>query len=190
MKIKAVFLDRDGVINQYPGDFKYVTSPEEFHLLPGAGQAINKLNAAGFKVFVVSNQAGVGKGIYSQGTLDAITCGMEELLKKDGAVIDQVYYCTHTNEANCNCRKPKNGLVHMAVARMANYGKQLDLSKSYFVGDTIRDIETGKSSGVKTILVFSGKEKQDNKPNWHIQPDFTALDLPKAVEIILKEGAK
>jgi len=189
--MNAVFLDRDGVINEYPGDFKYVTSWEEFRFLPEVGAALKRLTSRRFKLFVISNQAGVGKGEYSQNTLDLITENMRGELKKQGVEISGVYYCTHRADDNCGCRKPKAGLIEMAVADAKSKGEFLNLNKSYFVGDSIGDIEAGKSMGLKTILVFSGKEKAQNKADWQPVPDFTVLDLAQAADLILKqEGAK
>ncbi|MBM3245242.1 MAG: HAD-IIIA family hydrolase [Candidatus Omnitrophica bacterium] len=184
--MKAVFLDRDGVINMYPGDFKYVTGWEEFHFIPGVEQALKKLSESGIKLFVISNQAGVSKGLYSKGTLDLITENMLAVLKKSGVTIAGVYYCTHQEAEDCSCRKPKAGLVHKAVSDARAKEMNIDIKNSYFVGDTIRDVEAGKVSGLKTILVFTGKERPENKDKWRITPDFTANTLSDAAEIILK----
>ena len=185
--MKAVFLDRDGVINEYPGDFKYVTSLEQFRLLPGVGQALKRLDDSGFKLYIVSNQAGVGKGEYPQKTLDLITQNMLEELKKSGVNISGISYCIHRPEENCSCRKPKAGMIHSVIEQVKTKGEKLDIGKSFFIGDTIRDVETGRSVGLKTILVFSGKEKPENKSNWQHKPDFTASDLSEAVNIIIKK---
>lgn len=182
--MKIVFLDRDGVINKYPGDFKYVTRLEDFCLLPGVGLAIKKLNDAGFEIFVASNQAGVSKGAYTQETLDLITKTMLNELKKSGANIKKVHYCTHKQEDNCLCRKPKTGLIDQAVKLLKEEGKNIDFNKSYFIGDTERDIITGKSAGLKTILVLTGKEKSSELSGWKVKPDIIALDLSQAVELI------
>ena len=187
--MKVVFLDRDGVINEYPGDFEYVKSWEEFHFLPGVIGALKAINDKGYKIFIISNQAGVGKGIYSQGNLDLITHNMLRELAKDGVEIAGVYYCTHRKEDNCSCRKPKTGLLDLVIQKAKESGGEIDLEKSFFIGDTIRDIQVGKAVGLKTILVFSGKEKQENSSFWGTAPDFTAGDLPKAVEkYISKNG--
>lgn len=180
--MKVIFLDRDGVINRYPGDTKYVTTWEEFKFLPGVKLSIAKLSKNKFKIFVISNQAGVGKGIFSQEALDEITKKMLEEFRKAGGKIKAVYYCTHRQEENCSCRKPKAGLIDIVK-------KKYSLSRlgdSFFIGDTTQDIETGKRAGLKTILVFSGKEKPENKNNWQTHPDFTAADLSEAVDLILK----
>lgn len=182
--MQVVFLDRDGVINAYPGDRNYVTSWEEFNFLPGVKSALTKLTESGLKIFIISNQAGVGKGLFSQENLDVITQNMLKGLGSD-VLISGVYYCTHRKEDDCSCRKPKTGLVDMAIAKLHASGSQPSLKNSFFVGDTINDVITGSNAGLKTILLFSGKERIENKGTWQRMPDFTALNLPEAVEIIL-----
>ena len=184
--VKAVFLDRDGVINAYPGDLKYVTTWQDFHFLPGVKEALSKLTDSGYKIFIISNQAGVSKGVYTQETLDLITQNMLAELGKYGIEISGVYYCIHKPEDNCSCRKPKSGLVKKAIAELKSEGLDIELAGSFFIGDAIRDIETGKAAGLKTILVFSGKEKPENKNNWQGLPDLTARDLFAAVDIIIR----
>ena len=99
---KALFIDRDGVINKYPGDFEYVKSWEEFQFLPGIKPALKKLCDCGFKIFIISNQAGVSKGVYSQENLDLITQNMLKELSADKIQIDDVFYCIHRPEDNCS----------------------------------------------------------------------------------------
>ena len=179
----VVFLDRDGVINEYPGDTRYVTSWEEFHFLPGVKEALGRLIKVGYNIFIVSNQAGVAKGIYSEEILDEITSNMLNELNSSGVEISGVYYCIHRDDDNCSCRKPKTGLLERAL-KEHNISQDI-LSKSFFVGDSIRDIQAGQSVGCRTILVLSGKEKQGNQSGWSIQPDLTARDLSEAVDLIL-----
>ncbi len=179
--MKAIFLDRDGVINKYPGDTKYVSSLKEFRFLPRVKKALALLNKNGYSVFVVSNQAGVGKKLYSQKTLDSITKHMCRQIERSGGKITKVYYCTHRQENNCLCRKPKIGMLNQAKKEY-----RLNLSKAFFVGDTIRDVITAKSAGCPSILIFSGKEKKINKPNWEAEPDHWFKDLYSAVNYILK----
>ena len=183
--MKVVFLDRDGVINAYPGDFKYVTSWGAFHFLPGAKEALKELTRSGYKIFIISNQAGVSKGIYSQKELDRITKNMLKEIEEAGGSITDVFYCTHVEEDNCACRKPKTGLVDMAIKKLKHENLNINYLKSFFIGDTIRDMQTARLAGLKSVLVFSGKERLENKENWQISPDFTAEDLKNAVEIIL-----
>jgi histidinol-phosphate phosphatase family protein len=185
--VKVIFLDRDGVINEYPGDFQYVTSWDNFHFLPQAKAALKNLNNAGFELFIISNQAGVSKGTYSKENLELITENMLKSFKEDGVTIQDVYYCIHKQEDNCNCRKPKTGMVEQAIEKIKKSGLDIELKKSYFIGDTIRDIETGKAAGLKTILVFSGKEKEKNEGSWNPRPDLTANNLWEASQVIIKE---
>ena len=185
----AVFLDRDGVINRYPGDADYVKSWEEFHFLPGVGRALKRLQEAGYLLVVASNQAGVSKGMYSQAALDRITENMRNGLRAQGVEFTSVNYCTHRTEDNCTCRKPKPGMVHAAVSALKKDHGEVSIKESYFVGDTIRDIETGKAAGLTTILVFSGKEQPDNKATWVMQPDYTAADLAGAADLIVTRKA-
>ena len=177
--MKTIFLDRDGVINKYPGDRLYVTSLRKFRFLPRAKQAIALLSRTGFKIFVVSNQAGVGKGAYSQRTLDAITAKMLTDIEKADGKIAKVYYCTHRKEVGCSCRKPKAGLLKKAAREF-----KFNLKKAYFVGDTIRDVLTAHVVGAKSILILSGKEKLSNQKNWEAKPDFVFKDLFTAVKFL------
>lgn len=179
--MNTVFLDRDGVINKYPGDRKYVTSLRKFRFLPRAKKAVAELTKNNFRVFVVSNQAGVGKGVYSQRTLDLITERMLSAVRKEGGRIDKVYYCTHRPEARCACRKPRAGMI-----RMAQKEHGIGLKGAYFVGDTIRDVLTAEAAGCKSILVTSGKEKLSNRKNWEAVPHFVFKDLHAAVRFITK----
>jgi len=185
--MRAVFLDRDGVINEYPGDFQYVKSWKEFQFLPRSKAALKRLTDNNIALFIASNQAGVSKNIYSKSELDLITQNMLKELKSENIRIEDVFYCIHIEEDKCNCRKPKTGLVEQGLSKLKSLGEPVDLNKSYFVGDSIRDVETGKAAGLKTILVLSGREKLKNMANWKIQPDFVCADLSEATDIILKK---
>lgn len=180
-----VFLDRDGVINKFPGRFKYVCSQNEFRFLPRSIKAINLLTKAGFSIYVVSNQAGVSKRLYSNETLSKITKNMLSKITQGGGKVKKVFYCTHTKYDNCNCRKPKTGLIDSIIKSHKSKNRV-----KYFIGDSIKDVQTGKNSGCKTVLVLSGREKMLNKNNWKEKPDLIARDLYDAVKIILKEGEK
>jgi len=185
---RIVFLDRDGVINKYPGHFKYVTSQKEFKFLRGSRSAIGRLSRAGYKLFIVSNQAGVSKGLYSQRALDKMTDEMIRKIQKQGGKIEKVLYCTHQESENCDCRKPKTGLIEKALKSVEG---KVDFKNSFFIGDSIRDVKTGRSAGCKTILVLSGRESADNMKNWETCPDFVAKNLSRAADIILnKQEAK
>ncbi len=184
--MKVIFLDRDGVINKDPGGTDYVKSWGEFQFIPQVKTALKKLRDCGYGLIIISNQAGVAKGLYSQETLDEITSNMLKEFAGEHIEISGIYYCTHRNEDNCSCRKPKTGLIERALSDCKKKGSDIEIQKSYLIGDTIRDIETGRCAGLKTILVFSGKEKPQNKGTWKVLPDFTAGDLSEAADIILK----
>lgn len=178
---KIIFLDRDGVINKYPGHKKYVTSWKQFIFIPGTLEAIKKLTENHYKIFIVSNQAGVSKGIYSKKSLDIITNNMLKKIRDAGGNIKEVCYCLHTEEEKCLCRKPKPGLVNNVLKDIRYKVKEA----AYIIGDDIRDIQTGKNAKLRTILVLSGREKFRNKNNWDVKPDYIFKNLLDAVEFIV-----
>ena len=180
--MKAIFLDRDGVINKDPGDGDYIKSWKEFEFWPGSVEAIKKLNEKGYEIFVISNQAGVGREIYSQASLDEITKNMLSEIEKQGGRIRSVSYCTHKPDAGCECRKPKTGMI-----KKATEGLDIDFKNTYFIGDSHRDVGAGNGMGCKTILLLTGKEESSDVKNWEIRPDFIKSDLREAVEWILKQ---
>ncbi|MDD5195941.1 MAG: HAD family hydrolase [Candidatus Omnitrophica bacterium] len=165
--MNVVFLDRDGVINAYPGDAGYVKSWKEFKFIPGSIEGIRKLNGKGFKIFVVSNQSGVSKGIYTRKSLDEMTQKMLRELKKKRAHIDGVYYCTHASADNCECKKPKLGLLNKAVSENG-----IKCKLSFFIGDSFIDMSAARQFGAKGVLVLSGKEKIANRSKWGFEPDY------------------
>lgn len=177
--MKAVFLDRDGVINKYPGHKKYVTCWAHFKFLPHALEALALFRKHGFKVFVVSNQAGVGKGLYSKKALDLLTRNMLRDVRKAGGDIRQVYYCTHRPEEGCACRKPKPGLILAAKKK-----HRLSLKNVFFVGDSMLDVLTARAAGIRSILVLSGREKIEGKKEWAARPDFVLGNLFEAALFI------
>lgn len=177
--MKVVFLDRDGVINEYPGDKRYVNNWREFKFIPGSVEAIKKLNKSGFNIFIVSNQAGVAKGIYSRKDLDEIDRRMMKQLKKSGADVKGIHYCVHHPDENCSCRKPKVGLLEEAVS-----GLKEKPEISFFIGDSFYDMKAALSFGAKSILVFSGKEKLSNRSNWEFEPDYLFDNLLVAADFL------
>jgi D-glycero-D-manno-heptose 1,7-bisphosphate phosphatase len=181
--IKAVFLDRDGVINRYPGDTRYVTSWKEFCFLPGVRKALAQLTKHGYKIFVISNQAGVGKGLYSKDDLQFLTTRMLQEIKRTGGNIEKVYYCTHRKEINCSCRKPKIGMITRIRKRYP-----INIAHTYFLGDTIRDVRTAHAAGCKSILLLSGKEKFKNRKSWDAKPDLVFRNLKEAASFIIQHS--
>jgi len=185
--MKIIFLDRDGVINKFPGRGDYVTKVKSFRFLPGALKALKELTQNGFTIFVISNQAGVSRGVYSQDKLNCINRYMLKKVNKSGAKIKKVFYCTHTREHNCNCRKPKIGSIIEAL-RLVN--KKLSAAKdTFFIGDADMDIEAGKRAGCTTIAVLSGRSKRREINSWRIKPDCITKNLLEAVRIINHENS-
>jgi len=145
-----VLLDRDGVINVDSDD--YIKSPEEWHPIPGSLEAIALLNKNGYKVIVITNQSGLGRGMYDEAALAKIHQKMNQLAKEKGGEIDTIYYCPHTPDDNCSCRKPNPGLL----TRFATE-KNRSLHDLFFVGDKLADLQAAKAAGAKSILVKTGK---------------------------------
>lgn len=179
-KQKIIFLDRDGVVNKYPGHGRYVTRLSEFRFLRGAKAAIRKLTSDGYRIFVVSNQAGVAKKIYTKKTLSEITRFMKSEVEKAGGKLHRVLYCLHAQKSNCSCRKPKPGLLREATKDMS-----VDFGRTFFIGDSLMDVTAGRAFGCKTILVLSGREKMKNASQWDVVPDFVARSLSEAAKNII-----
>jgi len=175
--MKAIFLDRDGVINRDAGFGGYITSWKVFEFLPGSLEALKKLNQAGFKVIVISNQAGVAKGLYSKEDLDELTQNMLKEIEASGGKIASVNYCLHQDEDNCDCRKPKTGMLTRVAHDM-----EIDFSNTFLIGDSRRDILAGKAVGCKTIFVLSGNTKLENLD---VKPNFIAGNLLEAINKIV-----
>lgn len=201
---KAIFLDRDGVINEiiYHQDIGVIDSPftpEQFRLLNGAAEAVTEINKLGLMAIVVTNQPGIAKGHFTERVLGLITKKMTDDLKVDGARLDDIYMCLHHPKGNnngngdrryimdCTCRKPKPGLIIEATQK-----HQLDLEASYMIGDSITDIQAGAAVGCTTFLIGHHKcdlcrlmEKKE------VKPDFIVPNLLEAVKVIkLRENLK
>lgn len=173
MKSRAVFLDRDGTINPDPG---YIGDPRQFELFPGVVPALRRLSEAGFKLFLVTNQSGIGRGYLTSGDLEAVHERMNSLLAAGGVNFDGIRYCPHLPGEECSCRKPNPAMV-LDLAR--EHG--IDLEKSWFIGDKASDILCGRRAGCRTVLVGNGQDEG---------ADFTAPDLPAAAELVIREGVE
>ena len=174
--MKIIFLDRDGVINEDRPD--YVKSWEEFSFIPGAIEAIKALTEAKYEVVIVTNQAGIGKGVVSKITVEEMHRRMVGEIEEGGGKILAVYVCPHRPEDGCKCRKPKTALFKDAIKKF-----KITLKQSFLVGDTLRDIEAGKKIGCPTILILDGKLSEEEIKK--AKPKFTADNLKEAVSIIL-----
>lgn len=176
----CVFLDRDGVINEELYD--YVKKKEDFRLLKDVGKAIKLLNENKILVIVISNQAGIGRGLYSKEIAEGINALMKEELAKRDAYLDAIYYCPHHPDDKCFCRKPEIGMFKEASSHF-----NFNLNNCIMIGDKIIDIEAGRKAGCKTGLVLTGygKKMLEDRENWQFQPDFIADNLYEAVKLIL-----
>lgn len=191
-KQKAIFLDRDGTINEYVG---FLRKKEEFELIPGVSEAIKKINNSGYLAIVVTNQPVIARGEVTEEELEEIHKKMETLLGLDGAYIDDIYYCPHHPDKGfegeipelkieCDCRKPKIGMLEKA-AREHN----IDLSSSIMIGDSTLDIKMAENAGMQSTLLKTGQKGEDGK--YDVSPTLIAEDLNDAInKIICKKVSK
>ncbi|MEJ2670740.1 MAG: HAD family hydrolase [Deltaproteobacteria bacterium] len=182
MSHPAVFLDRDGTINEEMG---YINHLSRFKLLPQAVPAIRRLNEAGFKVVIITNQSGAARGYFPPALVTEVHAHLKKLLAEGGAHLDGIYSCLHSPAENCACRKPKPTLMQQAARDL-----DLDLARSYAVGDRYRDVETAANAGVKGILVLTGYglgEYEYLRNTQKMQPLFVAPDLFSAADCILAD---
>lgn len=186
-KQTCIFMDRDGTINQYRG---LVWKDEDFELEENACDAIKQINQSGKLAIVITNQPSVARGLCQIKDIETVHKKMSTLLGKEGAYLDDVYFCPHHPDKGypeenpvykipCECRKPKTGLIQKAIEQY-----HIDLSSSWMVGDTTVDIQTGKNAGLHTALVLTGEAGNDKK--YDVTPDLVCKDLWEAVEMILK----
>jgi D,D-heptose 1,7-bisphosphate phosphatase len=167
---RAVFLDRDGTLNEDPG---YISDPSLVKLFPGTGEALSALKKNGFILIVISNQSGIARGLLKKENVEAVNSKINFLLSTYSAQIDAFYYCPahpdYSSDEECECRKPSPKLVFEAAKDF-----NIDLTKSYLIGDTVSDINCGKNAGIKTILVKTGQgletlsilQKENNFPTF------------------------
>jgi len=148
--VKLAILDRDGVIN-FDSD-QYIKSPAEWRPIPGSIEAISRLNQGGFRVAVATNQSGIGRGLFDMATLNAINDKMMEMVFRQGGRIDALFFCPHTAEENCPCRKPRTGMFEEIAARF-----HTELKGVPVVGDSLKDLQAAEAVGAQPILVLTGK---------------------------------
>jgi len=185
---RAVFLDRDGTVNTEVG---YLTDLDKLSLIPGAGAAISRLNEAGLKVVLVTNQSGVARGYFTESFVQETHKRLEQLLQNEGARLDGIYYCPHHPTTGkppytvaCDCRKPGTGLIDRAAR---DHG--IDTRRSFVVGDKWSDVELAHRAGAHAVLVMTGYAPDDPgnvRPPHVDDPDFIAHDLTEAVDWIVK----
>lgn len=185
---RAVFLDRDGTVNEEVG---YLRDLADLRLISGAGAAIRRLNEAGIKVILVTNQAGIARGYFPESLLQDIHARLEQMLREEGASLDAIYYCPHHPTAGnshytrvCDCRKPGTGMIDRAARDL-----DIDVRGSYVVGDKWSDVELGQRAGAHAILVKSGYAPDDPgniRPTHLREPDFVAHTISEAAEWIIQ----
>jgi len=173
---RAVFLDRDGTITE---EASYVGDVDKVMPIPGAADALKQLQDAGYKLFVITNQSGVGRGYFTREAVEAIHAHLDESFANAGVRFDRYYVCPHHPEDNCDCRKPKPKFL-LDAAR--EYG--LDLSRCFMIGDRPSDIQAGANAGTKTILVLTGAGR-DTLASQEVRADFVAENILAAATWIL-----
>jgi len=176
---KAIFLDRDGTVNEEMG---YINHPDRFRIFPFVADSIKIFNQAGFLIIIVSNQSGIARGYFSESLVKELHEKLTMEMKKQGATITTIYYCPHHPTAGavpyrqeCNCRKPKPGLIQKAVKEF-----DISLADSYVIGDRYQDIVMAKKLNMKAGLVLTGYglgEYTYHRQQWEYQPDFVGKDL-------------
>lgn len=172
---KAVFLDRDGVINhRLPG--AYVRCWEEFRFCRGARPALRRLKDHGYLLIVFTNQRGIGRGLMTEADLDAVHRRMQEELARSGAAVDAVFHCPHDRDADCECRKPRPGMLRRALERFP-----IDPARSWVIGDSESDIEAGRTIGIPGVFVAP---RGTRRPGGAL----IATTLSAAVKLILERG--
>lgn len=173
MRRKAVFLDRDGTIIH---DVGYPKDPNQVELLPGIIEALKILMGFDYKLILISNQSGIGRGIITVEEMNQVNAKLISILKEHEIYLSGIYYCPHTPEEQCHCRKPNPKMILNAAKEL-----KINLSLSIMVGDKLSDIEAGRRAGCKAILL-----QNDNLEEWDITPDFVASDWTEVLPFILK----
>jgi D-glycero-D-manno-heptose 1,7-bisphosphate phosphatase len=179
----AIFLDRDGTLNEEVG---YLNHLSRLRILKGVPQALQILQSAGFKLFVVTNQTGPARGYFPAELVEKVNTEIQKRLRRFGVSIEEFFVCLHHPEENCPCRKPKTGLLDRAFARYP-----LLKERSYVIGDRLIDVELALRAGLKGILVLTGYGRGEAEyllPGKDFRPYFIARDLREAAEFILKDS--
>ena len=179
--MKLIVLDRDGVINLDSDHF--IKNPDEWKPIPGSLEAIAELNQAGFRIALATTQSGVGRGLFDMATLNAIHDKMHRALAQNGARIDALFYCPHAAEANCDCRKPKPGML-LEIAR--RFGTNLARVPS--IGDSLRDLQAGEHLGIQPMLVLTGKGKETKAKGGLPKGTLVFNDLAAAATHIIQHA--
>ena len=191
MMRRAVFMDRDGTISEEIG---YVNHPARYRVFPYAAEAVRLLNESERLAILVTNQAGVARGYFTEDLIGEVHAILRRELERGGARLDAIYYCAHhpsvgstPYRADCDCRKPRPGLIRRAAEEF-----EIDLAESWMIGDRYSDIELARNAGVRAAFVLSGYgrgEWEYQREAWQHEPDLVAEDLLDAVKQITRSGA-
>ncbi|MFX0000766.1 MAG: D-glycero-beta-D-manno-heptose 1,7-bisphosphate 7-phosphatase [Candidatus Hodarchaeota archaeon] len=170
-KNRAIFLDRDGVINK---EVNYLSDPKDFKFIDGSIDALKILKRKSYLLIIITNQAGIARGLFTEESLKTIHNKMIGILRQHNIELDDIYYCPHHPEFTgpCDCRKPNPGMI-----LQAQINHNIDLTNSYMVGDTLNDIQTGKNANCKTVLVLTGYGKEEQNQIGSIIPDMIFKNL-------------
>ncbi|HEX6633549.1 MAG TPA: D-glycero-beta-D-manno-heptose 1,7-bisphosphate 7-phosphatase [Usitatibacter sp.] len=179
--MKLAILDRDGVIN-YDSDL-YIKSPAEWRAIPGAIEAIARLNQGGYRVAVATNQSGIGRGLFDMATLNAINDKMMEMVFRHGGRIDALFFCPHTPDDDCSCRKPRTGMLEEIAARF-----HAELKGVPCVGDSLKDMQAADAVGAQPILVLTGKGRQTREQGGLPKRTLVFEDLAEASRHIVQHA--
>ena len=181
----AIFIDRDGTVSEEVG---YMYHAGLFRMYPWTGQAIRKINASGMKSVLITNQSGIERGYFKEATVHEVHEVLQQGLKQWEAHLDGIYYCPHAPERDCDCRKPKPGLILRAAREL-----DIDLSKSFMVGDRYLDVRAANAAGLRSVLVRCGdgaSEVSRYASQPVPQPSFVTDNLLHAVDAILSGQVK
>lgn len=179
---RYVFLDRDGVINVERGT--YTTNREEWQWEPACMPGIKKLRDAGFEIIIITNQACITKGLQTEEGLAKLHGWMAAEIENAGGSIRAIYHCPHITEDNCDCRKPKPGMILQAAQ---DFG--IDLTETFMIGDSLRDMEAGRRAGTRTIRITNGPGTDSSRTQFETG-EFEARDLLEAAEIVISETSR
>ena len=178
--MKLIILDRDGVINRDSDEF--IKSPAEWMPIPGSLEAIARLNQAGYRVVVATNQSGVARGLFDIATLNAIHQKLHTAAQQVGADVDAIFYCPHAADENCDCRKPKPGMLHTIATRF-----HMSLKGVPNIGDSLRDLQAGYGMGCVPYLVLTGKGERTRDKGGLPPGTLIFPDLASVVDSLLKD---
>lgn len=186
---RAVFMDRDGTVSEEVG---YVNHPSRYRVFPYSAEAVRLLNSRGWLAVLVTNQAGVARGYFTEELIGSVHAILRTELEREGARLDAIYYCAHHPSVgqppyrlDCDCRKPRPGLIRRAAQEL-----EIDLERSWMIGDRYSDVELARNAGVRAAFVMSGYgrgEWEFQRAGWRTEPDLVAEDLLEAVRKITEE---